>query len=294
MRRAISSPRFLVVLVLLLPLVAGGCAIFGGGDGGERWYPRYEVEAGDTLYSIAWAHGLDYRELAAWNGIGPPYQIHPGDTLRLTAPRGFVYYPPDDRASRRSTASATPAPAKPSTSRTPESTPARPPANAPVFTREPDEPSQAAAPAAAAPVPGPVVVPEAEGAGPDQVVEDLKWRWPTQGELLRRYAPADGSSGLDIGGNSGQQVRAAANGKVVYGGSGLQGYGLLVIVKHDDNYLSAYGFNRKLLVQQGDEVHIGQPIAEMGEGPQQKPLLHFEVRRAGKTIDPLEILPTRP
>jgi lipoprotein NlpD len=112
-----------------------------------------------------------------------------------------------------------------------------------------------------------------------------------QGDLLRKYSPDEGSSGIDIGGSLGDSVRAAANGRVVYGGSGLQGYGMLVIVKHDDNYLSAYGYNRKLLVQQGDEVHAGQPIAEMGEGPQRKPLVHFEIRRGGRTIDPLQVLP---
>lgn len=115
------------------------------------------------------------------------------------------------------------------------------------------------------------------------------WQWPTRGEIVRAYGGS--SKGLDIAGAIGQPVRAAAAGKVVYSGSALKGYGELIIIKHDDLHLSAYGYNRRRLVEEGTQVAAGQPIAELGLGPEQKPVLHFEVRRRGKPVDPMEFLP---
>lgn len=117
------------------------------------------------------------------------------------------------------------------------------------------------------------------------------WQWPARGEILHGYG--GGAKGIDIGGSFGDPVRAAAAGKVVYSGSALKGYGELVIIKHDDLHLSAYGYNRKRLVAEGAQVAAGQPIAELGMGPEQKPMLHFEVRRRGKPVDPAEFLPDR-
>lgn len=117
------------------------------------------------------------------------------------------------------------------------------------------------------------------------------WQWPLQGAIAKTYAPEGGSKGVDIGGDLGQKVIAAAPGRVVYSGSGLKGYGELVIIKHDETYLTAYGYNSKRLVNEGDMVTAGQPIAELGMGPEQKPLLHFEIREHGKPIDPLPLLP---
>lgn len=119
----------------------------------------------------------------------------------------------------------------------------------------------------------------------------FEWRWPLNGAVARDYAPAAGNKGLDFTGTLGMPVLAAAPGKVVYSGNALKGYGELIIIKHDDTYLSAYAYNRRRLVKEGDVVTGGQPIAELGLGPQSKPLLHFEIRANGKPVNPLDYLP---
>ncbi len=119
------------------------------------------------------------------------------------------------------------------------------------------------------------------------------WRWPTQGQVSAAFGAGPSTqSGIQIAGRQGQAVFAAAAGEVVYAGSGLKSYGLLIIIKHNDSYLSAYGHNRKILVKEGDIVRAGQDIAQMGEGPGQKALLHFEVRQDGQPVNPLRFLPT--
>lgn len=244
------------VTALALLLLLNGCALFSVLSEPEE----HVVETGDTLYSIAWQNGLDFRELAAWNAIKPPYVIRPGQVIRLEPPDDFVYVP-DEKPEKviESAVRTTPLPPEPSTTVEPERT-----AKQPIT----------------------VVAP------PPVSATSFTWRWPADGEVLP-VDTASGNPGIDIAGNLGQPVRAAAGGRVVYSGSGLRGYGQLVIVKHENNYLSAYGYNRRLLVRQGDEVHIGQPIAEMGEGPQRRPVLRFEIRRNGKSLNPNQILPSR-
>ena len=241
---------------MVLLLSVSGCALFGVSSEPEE----YVVEPGDTLYSIAWKNDLDFRELAAWNGIRPPYVIRPGQVIMLEPPDNFAYAP-------EAGVSTEPEPGAVHTTPLPG---AESPDVHPV-----EETPQTSVTVATAPPPSVV-----------------RWRWPTEGELMVADT-ASGKTGIDIAGAPGQPVRAAATGRVVYSGSGLRGYGQLVIVKHDENYLSAYGYNRRLLVRQGDEVHIGQPIAEMGLGPQQRAALHFEIRRGGNSLDPLQILPAR-
>lgn len=119
----------------------------------------------------------------------------------------------------------------------------------------------------------------------------IHWQWPTTGKLVTRYSPSDGKKGLDIQGKIGQPIKAAAAGKVVYSGNGLIGYGNLIIVKHSDTYLSAYGHNRRLLVKEGAMVKQGEKIAEMGDSGKEGVMLHFEIRRDGKPVDPLGYLP---
>jgi lipoprotein NlpD len=120
------------------------------------------------------------------------------------------------------------------------------------------------------------------------------WAWPTSGRVLSEFDRSPGSgTGLVIGGKAGQAVRAAASGRVVYAGGGLIGYGQLIILKHNDTYLSAYGYNASLLVKEGDKIKKGQRIASMGEGPGQAPRLHFEIRRNGKPVNPRQYLPAR-
>ena len=120
------------------------------------------------------------------------------------------------------------------------------------------------------------------------------WQWPTDGTVIAAYGSSSKTkSGVQIGGRSGQSVVAAAGGKVVYSGSGLAGYGQLLIVTHNENYLSAYGHNGSLLVSEGERVSIGQKIAKMGLGPGRRAMLHFEIRRDGEPVDPVRYLPRK-
>ena len=210
----------------------------------------YTVKAGDTLYSIARKHGLDYHDVAKWNGIGSDYRLEIGQELKLGSGKSA------------STASIAPMPRRR----------AKPPVES-----AHEEPSLA-----------PREKPEPAAAAMERY---YSWQWPLAGEIARTYSPEGGSKGVDIGGDLGQKVIAAAPGRVLYSGPGLKGYGELVIIKHDETYLSAYGYNRKRLVNEGDLVTAGQAIAELGLGPEQKPLLHFEIREHGKPIDPLPLLP---
>ena len=218
---------------------------------------RYRVARGDTLYSIAWRAGLDYRSLARWNGIRPPYVIYPGQLLKLR-PRAAE---PRAAANRRANT-------RPVATRRPESSPP-PRKGASVSERRPDRRS-------------------------DTFASRLRWRWPVRGQVLARWKAGDPlRKGIKIAGRPGMPVHAAEAGKVVYSGSGLIGYGRLIIIKHNENYLSAYGHNRKLLVEQGQWVARGQKIAEMGKSNDGRAMLHFEIRRDGRPVDPLGLLPRR-
>lgn len=217
---------------------------------------HYVVKPGDTLYSIAFRNQLDYRELAVWNDIGPDYLISVGQVLRLTAPE------------IAGTGSIQTAPMEHP----------RPVGGAPVGSTPP-------------PVSAPGTPPGAPSARPPEMPLVTQWRWPTRGDVVKAFG--NGGKGIDIGGVLGQPVHAAAAGKVVYSGAALKGYGELIIIKHDDLHLSAYGYNRRRLVGEGATVAAGQPIAELGLGPEQKPALHFEIRRKGKPVDPAEFLPAR-
>lgn len=132
------------------------------------------------------------------------------------------------------------------------------------------------------------------GSRPSQVPQQVGWKWPTDGAVIAAYGKsAKTRSGIDIGGQRGQAVRAASAGRVVYAGDGLPGYGHLLIVKHNNDFLSAYGHNARLLAKDGDQVAAGQKIASMGEGPGRRPLLHFEIRLRGDPVNPLNYLPQR-
>lgn len=231
---------------------------------------QYTVEKGDTLYSIAFRNQLDYHDLASWNDIGRDYHISIGQRLRLSPPPGLELPGP--------AGTSTPVASAPPVSAGTSSPPRRPSSTAPVAAS-----SSAAATVASAP----------PAAGIDSDTAIPAWLWPTQGDILERFDPDGGQKGVDIAGTLGQVVVASAPGKVVYSGSALKGYGELVIVKHNETYLSAYGYNRKRLVEEGQQVAAGQPIAELGIGPEQKAVLHFEIRAKGRPIDPLSILPRR-
>ncbi len=219
-----------------------GAALAGCAAPAVRPAATYVVRREDTLYAIAWRHGIDYRDLAAWNGIGPDYRIEVGQVLTLTRP---AILPPSRRPPERAAAAVPAAP-------TPGSAPAHP--------------------AAAARRPG-------------------GWTWPTVPDAPPRPVPG---GGVLLLGQVGQPVRAARAGRVVYVGSGLRGYGNLVIVKHGEDLLSAYAHNDVVLVREGQEVGAGEQIGRMGLGPHRTAALYFEVRVNGKPVDPLLYLPAQP
>lgn len=222
----------------------------------------YLVKRGDTLIAIAWRYGLNYRDIAKWNRLKSPDLIYAGQRLRLTPPEQNSHPVITDRAQsfqakpqRRSTVKTTAKKTSPQIAKT-------------SLIQTPGSSTR------------------------EQVVNNGRWRWPTQGRVVHTYEPdVPGHKGIQISGQLGQPVRAASSGQVVYSGSGLPGYGRLIIVKHSDNLLSAYGYLGKILVKEGDSVQMGQSIAELGTSNENRPILHFEIRQNGKPVDPLRFLP---
>lgn len=225
----------------------------------------YTVRAGDTLIRIALEQGIGWRDLARWNGLDNPNLIEKGQVLRLAPPDA-----PDGLATRAV-------------------------ANARVESKplesKPQDPAKAASAPVAAPTPTPTPVPTPPSApAPDA---ELAWAWPAQGAFLSGFDEQRGQKGVLIGGKAGDPVFAAADGRVMYAGSGLRGYGNMVIIKHNDTYLSAYAHNQALLVKEDQVVRRGQLIAEMGSSDTDQVKLHFEIRRKGKLTDPARLLPPR-
>ena len=227
-------------LFLLLGLLVGCSALKSQSLKGPGWY---QVKQTDTLYSIAWRYGLDFQQLAQWNGLREPYHIKPGQQLTLLEPDKI-------------------------------------PANEVYSVKKPPKLLKKTR----------VVVKPLT----PSYNRAIRWQWPTDGKILNRFSMAKlGQRGIDIAGKIGQPVRAVADGKVVYSGTGLSGYGNLIIVKHDNIYLSAYAYNSKRLVKEGKQVKAGEQIADMGTGKNNKPMLHFQIRKKGKPVDPLKYLPTK-
>ncbi|MES2884842.1 MAG: peptidoglycan DD-metalloendopeptidase family protein [Pseudomonadota bacterium] len=251
-------------------------SVAGAGAAGSPASGDYVVQPGDTLYAIGFKNQIDYLDLAQWNGIGGDYLIRSGQVLRLTPPPGTdgVLVKPLPGSTE---IIAAPKPVADSSL----------PVPVPVAPSLPGPVTQPPPPLATVPVLSVPPVPRPMPLGNSA----LRWQWPTTGNVIKSYNMAAGSKGIDIGGELGQPVHAVAGGKVVYSGSALKGYGELIIVKHDESYLSAYGHNRRRLAKEGDEVRAGQTIAELGVGPEQKPILHFEIRENGKPVDPLRFLP---
>jgi lipoprotein NlpD len=227
----------------------------------------YVVRPQDTLYGIAWRHNLDYRQLAKWNNMGADYKLSVGQVLVLQPVGG-----------RQPAAAARPA-ASSSSVTAPQ---AKPPGvtAAPVPRVGKPRPLGESPPTVETPAVG-------GGAGVPEPAGVAGWVWPTDRVSAPRPVPG---GGILVLGKLGQDVRAAASGRVVYTGSGLRGYGNLIIVKHGDNLLSSYAHNRDLLVHEGQEVAAGQIIAHMGTGPHQISALYFEIRVNGKPVDPLRYL----
>jgi lipoprotein NlpD len=215
---------------------------------------HYTVQRGDTLVRIALDHGQNWRDLARWNGLDNPNLIEVGEVLRVTAP-------------------TEPQPPRPVAAQA-----AEPP---------PRQASVAAVPAAPS-----VQAGSAAPLAPPASSDELNWIWPAQGQTVILFDEVK-NKGLDIAARAGDPVLAAADGRVVYAGAGLRGYGNLIIVKHNNTYLTAYAHNQALLVKEDQMVKQGQKIAEMGSSDADRVKLHFEIRRQGKPVDPLRYLPPR-
>lgn len=232
--------------------------------------PSYRVARGDTVYGIAFRNGVDFRDLARWNNISAPFTIYVGQVLRLGPAGGAV-------------ASTSPSTKNIRPSQSPSQSPtSAPPPKLPA----PSGPAAAASAGSVTSAPPPSAQhPPLANTGP------VSFRWPLEGPLLARYVSGDPArAGIDIGGKAGTQVRASADGEVVYSGNGLVLYGELIIIKHTNSLLSAYARNGRRLVEEGSRVKAGQAIAEIGSSRQQ---LHFEIRRDGKPVNPLDFLPKR-
>ena len=253
------------------------------------------VRRGETLYGIALDYGLDYRELAQWNGITRPNMIRVGDTLRLRPPvsaaaEGGVQVKPVIVAGA---VESRPLGPEPQPQRQPQ--PAKAVKKTDEITIARIEPrNRELKPEPVAPVAKPESAPPAprtEGQGDDP--DRIDWSWPVEGKVVATFVDP-GNKGVDIAAGLGDPVHASAPGRVVYSGSGLRGYGKLIIIKHNPTYLSAYAHNSQILVKEGQNVAKGQKIGEVGATDADSPKLHFEIRRLGKPVDPLKFLPERP
>jgi len=239
----------------------------------------YRVKRGDTLIGISLEHGVDWRELAAWNKIENPNLIDVGQLLRVKDPNA-----PGPVASAQSNLTQT-QPISPSSG-----IQIRP------IEGQATSPSSTPAPvASAAPPPG--TTPPPSGSSPAEsssaaAAGSLNWGWPANGQVITNFTEG-GSKGIALAGAQGEAIYAAEQGRVVYSGNGLRGYGNLVIVKHPEDFITAYAHNRSIMVKEGQTVKRGQKIAELGMTDADRPMLHFEVRRGGKPIDPMTVLPSR-
>jgi lipoprotein NlpD len=338
--------------ILYCLLFCGLCACGGSGArapvedrhaGSSHASHLYTVQPGDTLYAIAFRYRLDYRALAAANGLAQPYTIFPGQRMRLTeaplpappvAPGGAAQVamarplPAVNRPQplvRETAPPAQPVAVQGTAAPAGQSPPAAAPATSQGATAVTAPPAPAMAGEAAATAPPTVVSPTAgpQPAGPQPAGSQpdasrtatasvtkpstspaynagtpaasgrvAAWRWPTSGTVVRGYSSSV-HKGIDIDGARGDAIYAVADGTVVYAGTGIVGLGRLLIVKHDEEYLSAYGHNERLHVAEGAVVRAGEKIAEKGSSGTDSVKLHFEVRRKGKPVDPRTLLPGR-
>ncbi len=285
MRRA----GYWLLLALLSAMVLSGCAnknrpapvedrspnaarapakmVASADNAGKPGY--YSVKSGDTLIRIGMDNGQSWRDIARWNNIENPNLIETGQVLRVTPPEetGVVVRPVSS-----TNVVTSPAPANTASAPAPASNTAsvRPPASA-------ANPPNASTPAN-------------NLANSDSAEDTVSFQWPTRGNVLAGFDEVK-NKGIDIAGKAGDPVLAAADGKVVYAGSGLRGYGNLVILKHNNTYLTAYAHNQSLLVKEDQAIKRGQKIAEMGNSDADQVKLHFEIRRQGKPVDPAKYLP---
>ena len=227
------------------------------------------LQKGDSLWAIAFANSLDINKLAAWNELSVKAPLHAGQRLRLTAPPNFVYRSTEPATTIIPTDQSLETPAPPIHSQT---TVVDTPAKSKVASELNSKPSS-----------NPIANP---------TVSLSIWQWPSQGRVVERFALRSGQQGIDIDGSLGQPIVAARAGDVVYVGSGLKGYGNLVIIKHSNDLLSAYAQNLETFVDEGQSVAAGERIATMGQ-KRNRVALHFQVRLNGEPVNPLNYLPNR-
>ena len=239
----------------------------------------YTVKRGDTLYAIAFRLGLDFRDLAARNGIKAPYMINVGQVLQTSKPVAVASNKSSKTSGAGKSTTARTASSKPQSSATKSKTTSRKATESSTTSTKITKKTQPSKKASSS-----------KSVEPNRPVS--RWRWPSRGKVVRTFA-SNVHKGIDIAGRRGDPVTATAAGKVVYAGAGVTGYGSLIIVKHNDTYLSAYGHNEQLLVSEGSVVKVGQQIATMGSSGTNSVKLHFELRRLGKPVDPLTLLPKR-
>ena len=242
-------------LLLVTTLILTGCGSFN----------TYTVRKGDTLYSISFHYGQDYKQVAEWNHIDPPYIISPGQILHISPPLQGKQHAAIPRTRMDATDTASSASV---------TMPADNPATSSTATEQyGGRPGVSRQPVFAYP-------------------EKVNWQWPVRGDVIQTFSGRQpGRQGIDITAVRGTKIKAAASGRVVYAGEGLSSYGKLIIIKHNEQYLSAYAHNRVMLVKEGQNVNAGDPIAEMGDTGTNRVKLHFEVRKKGKPVDPLKYLP---
>ena len=279
---------------------------------GEARPEFYTVRKSDTLYSIALDQGLDYRDLAQWNGITDPAVISVGQSLRLTAPAatattaplqaapGVQARPLGETPIASGTATAVALP--PAATVTPPAAAVAPPAatvapsvvaggtvvSQPRAVRAPYSDQTYAQLSGANSDPAPKPVPRPTTGDGDETVN---WGWPSSGKIINSFNDTATLKGIAIAGKLGQPVVASAAGRVIFSGMGIRGFGKLIVIKHNNTFLSVYGHNSQLLVKEGQNVAKGQKIAEMGSTDTDQVKLHFEIRRLGKPVDPIKLLP---
>lgn len=228
----------------------------------------HRVLKGETLYSIAWFYGYDYRQIALWNDIDYPYLIQPNQAIQL--------YPSLVRRASQNTQVI-------NNKRTLSQKNETKYSGKRVIKRTKSETRQQREEIKKTRKENKIIKPN--------YPSKIKWAWPTRGKIAHRFSDKHGKKGLGISGKNGQRIVAAAPGRVVYSGSGLRGYGKLIIIKHNDTYLSAYANNKKILIKEQQKVKSGQHIADMGNNGANKTMLHFEIRKNGKPVDPIHYLP---
>ncbi|MES2900149.1 MAG: peptidoglycan DD-metalloendopeptidase family protein [Pseudomonadota bacterium] len=252
----------------------------------------YTVKKGDTLLRIALDYGQNYRDLVNWNSLSNPNDIKVDQVLRVAPPEQVAGVVTSPVISDRPSTPVVPKKTAPKAEKRPYSDSAlaelRSESNK--TGDKPDTPDVAVAvPKASAPAPAGIVTGSMVSAVDD---DKMSWMWPSAGKIIATFDEGK-NKGIDIAGKAGQQVMAAGSGKVMYAGSGIRGYGNLVIVKHSNSLLSAYAHNRAIVVKEGDSVNKGQVIAEMGDSDADSVKLHFEIRQQGKPVDPSRFLPSR-